>query len=241
MVSKADGADFSEGAAAGSNVQRTIVPAAKVRPTQGGKGMDWRVWPGGPPGTGSGIGDFGSGQSESWGFYDRADQVDALLAYLNPQVEACSTLSLLLLQSSTIPVIYFWCLCPCACGVEARRECLHQRVGVVPWQGLREGLLYEQLSLRYLKLTGNMRKKASESVKAEREQVLCPPPCQKPSPGPFVRREFSAQRHACSLVVGLSHAVKHALLATSVYRGVLTPPKLAGCRSSGTPVNSHCN
>eukprot|EP00802_Teleaulax_amphioxeia_P003249 Tamp_03252.p1 GENE.Tamp_03252~~Tamp_03252.p1 ORF type:complete len:1069 (-),score=328.91 Tamp_03252:626-3757(-) len=122
VVSKADGADFSEGAAAGSNVQRTIVPAAKVRPTQGGKGMDWRVWPGGPPGTGSGIGDFGSGQSESWGFYDRADQVDALLAYLNPQ-------------------------------------------------GLREGLLYEQLSLRYLKLTGNMRKKASESVKAEREQV----------------------------------------------------------------------
>ena len=99
VVSKADGADFSEGAAAGSNVQRTIVPAAKVRPTQGGKGMDWRVWPGGPPGTGSGIGDFGSGQSESWGFYDRADQVDALLAYLNPQVEACSTLSLLLLQS----------------------------------------------------------------------------------------------------------------------------------------------
>ncbi len=39
-------------------------------------------------------------------------------------------------------------------------------------QGLREGLLYEQLSLWYLKLTGNMRKKASESVKAEREQVL---------------------------------------------------------------------
>jgi hypothetical protein len=47
-----------------------------------------------------------------------------------------------------------------------------ERGVVAPRQGLREGLLYEQLSLWYLKLTGNMRKKASESVKAEREQVL---------------------------------------------------------------------
>jgi hypothetical protein len=38
-------------------------------------------------------------------------------------------------------------------------------------QGLREGLLYEQLSNRYLKLTASIRKREKESSKAERDQV----------------------------------------------------------------------
>ena len=70
----------------GADEKRLSGSPVKVQRTQRGKAIDWRIWPGGPPGTGSGIGEFGGGQSEAWGFYDRADQVDALLAYLNPQV-----------------------------------------------------------------------------------------------------------------------------------------------------------
>lgn len=187
-MSGPNGGDFSEGGGARA-VEPLVVPAAKAQRTQGGKGMDWRVWPGGPPGTGSGIGDLGCGRSESWGFYDRADQVDALLAYLNPQVEATPS-------SSTV------CVCAPAHAVlrHARRVCINVCV-VEPWQGLREGLLYEQLSLRYLKLTGNMRKKASEIAKAEREQVLHPPPCRKFLPEAlFSPRVLCASRALSSVV-----------------------------------------
>jgi hypothetical protein len=51
----------------------------------GGGKTDWRMWPGGPPQRAGGIG-FGKDASETWGFYDSVEQVDALLAYLNPQV-----------------------------------------------------------------------------------------------------------------------------------------------------------
>jgi hypothetical protein len=74
-----------EDVSSGADEKRLTSPI-KVQRTSGGKANDWRIWPGGPPGTGSGIGEFGGGRSEAWGFYDRADQVDALLAYLNPQV-----------------------------------------------------------------------------------------------------------------------------------------------------------
>jgi hypothetical protein len=42
-------------------------------------------------------------------------------------------------------------------------------------QGQREGHLYDELSKRYLKLTGNMRRREQETLKAERDQVclLC--------------------------------------------------------------------
>ena len=55
---------------------------------------------------------------EYWGFYDRQEQVDALLAFLNPN-------------------------------------------------GRREGALYEQVSMRYMKLTGNMRRHQQAALKAD--------------------------------------------------------------------------
>ena len=47
---------------------------------------NWRVWPGAPPGARPGIPFWGGGPSETWGFYERIDQVDALIACLNPSV-----------------------------------------------------------------------------------------------------------------------------------------------------------
>ncbi|KAJ1478173.1 hypothetical protein T484DRAFT_1818496 [Baffinella frigidus] len=55
---------------------------------------------------------------EHWGFYDRPEQVDGLLAFLNPA-------------------------------------------------GRRETELYEQLSMRYMKLTGNMRRHQQAALKAD--------------------------------------------------------------------------
>ena len=91
---KASGAEVTMQGAADRDHEKKMVVASSVAlhgkspdgTTGGGGKGDWRVWPGGPPGTGSGIVGFGGGLSEAWGFYDRADQVDSLLAYLNPQV-----------------------------------------------------------------------------------------------------------------------------------------------------------
>jgi hypothetical protein len=78
---------MEDAAAAG---QESRVAAAK-----GGKGkgvVDWRVWPGGPPGAGVGGLPLGGGADEVWGFYDRAEQVDSLIASLNPQVTSATPL-----------------------------------------------------------------------------------------------------------------------------------------------------
>ena len=82
--------------------------------------LNWWAWPGG--GQQRAELPVATGGAEAWGFYERIDQVDALIASLNPN-------------------------------------------------GLREGRLYEQLSNRYLKLTGNMRKKEKEKTKEERDQI----------------------------------------------------------------------
>ncbi len=56
------------------------------------------MWPGGPPGAGvEGLGvQHGVGGGEFWGFYDRADQVDSLIASLNPQVPLPSSMCVVL-------------------------------------------------------------------------------------------------------------------------------------------------